>query len=221
LITVSVEESGELLAIRVKDSGAGIAPELLPHAFEIFAQGAQGNFGSGLGVGLTIAQHVARLHGGDLRLDSAGHGLGTEATLTLPLRQDPDPVATDLASISGRRVLIIEDDADARESLRMLVETQGNEVMTAADAAQGLQVATAFVPELVICDIGLPDTDGFQLVRRLREALAAHGTRYLALTGYGRTEVLDQALGAGFDSFLVKPLRPAAAGQAHADTTIA
>jgi PAS domain S-box-containing protein len=218
-ITVSVTVAADVLAIRVKDTGAGIAPELLPHAFEIFAQGAQTNFGTGLGVGLTIAQHVARLHGGELQLDSAGQGLGTEATLTLPLPHASDAAATNLGAITGRRVLIIEDNADARESLRMLVETQGNEVVTAADAAQALAIAARFVPEVVICDIGLPDSDGFKLVRRLRETLAAHDTRYVALTGYGRTEDLDQALNSGFDSFLVKPLRPAAAGTALADAS--
>ena len=210
-IVVSVQGSADSVAIVVRDVGAGIAPELLPHVCEIFVQGAQNSLGSGLGVGLTIAKHVARLHGGELQLDSAGQGLGTEATLTLPLKAQVPELVTDLSSISGRRVLIIEDNDDARESLRILLEMQGNEVVTAADAAQGLQAAAAFTPELVICDIGLPDVDGFELVRSLRETLAGQPTRYIAVTGYGRAEDLHRAMDSGFDSFLVKPLRAPAA----------
>ena len=206
-ITVSVQGSADSVAIVVKDVGAGITPELLPHVCEIFVQGSQNSLGSGLGVGLTIANHVARLHGGELRLDSAGQGLGTEATLTLPLKAYVPELVADLSSISGRRVLIIEDNDDTRESLRILLEMQGNEVVTAADAAQGLQAAAAFTPELVICDIGLPDVDGFALVRSLRQTLAGQPTRYIAVTGYGRAEDLDRAMDSGFDSFLVKPLR--------------
>jgi PAS domain S-box-containing protein len=211
VIGVSIVVSSDTVSIAVKDRGAGISPEFLPQACDAFAQGPNSSLGSGLGVGLTIAKHVARLHGGELHLESAGLGLGTEARLTLPLQARAQDAVDDLSSISGQRILIIEDNDDVRESLRMLVELRGNEVVTASDAAQGLEAATSFVPDLVICDIGLPDVDGLELIRNLRLALSGHATRFVAWSGYGRVEDLDRALDAGFDSFVVKPLRPSRA----------
>ena len=210
-IEVATIVTSDAISISIKDPGSGMAPDFLPHACELFVQGSQSDFGSGLGVGLTIAQHVARLHGGELRLASAGIGLGTEATLTIPRHAQPSEdleTVADLSSISGCRILIIEDNADVRESLRALVELQGNEVVTAGDGAQALEIAGSFCPDLVICDIGLPDGDGFGLVRTLRETLAGLPTRYLAVTGYGRPEDFERARQAGFDSFVVKPGRP-------------
>ena len=214
-ILVSSQVHGETVSISVRDPGRGIAPEFLPRVFELFVQGLQSpaHADSGLGVGLTIAKRVAELHGGSVEIDSNGLGLGTLAILRLPLRAGTHPSQTDtpdLGAVAGRKVLIIEDNADARESLRVLVELGGNEVRTAADAAEGLQIAEAFAPDLVVCDIGLPDVDGYELVQALRDKLAGHDTRFVALTGYGRAEDRDRALDSGFDSFLVKPLRPEA-----------
>ena len=214
-ILVSSQVHGETVSISVRDPGRGIAPEFLPRVFELFVQGLQSpaHADSGLGVGLTIAKRVAELHGGSLEIGSNGLGLGTLATLRLPLRAGSHPSQTDtpdLGAVAGRKVLIIEDNADARESLRVLVELGGNEVRTAANASEGLQIAESFAPDLVVCDIGLPDVDGYELVQALRDKLAGHDTRYVALTGYGRAEDRDRALDSGFDSFLVKPLRPEA-----------
>ena len=217
-IGVAVRESDERgdksVEFVVKDSGCGIAPTLLPRVYELFAQGEQSlaRPGAGLGVGLTIARSVAELHGGSVEVDSAGHGLGTTAFLRIPLRAAADEASIgewDLAKVAGRRVLIIEDNADARESLRLRVELGNNEVRTAADAAEGLRIAETFDPHLVVCDIGLPDVDGYELVRRLKDTLAGRPTRFVALTGYGRVEDRDRALDSGFDAFLVKPLQPA------------
>ncbi|MEO7152143.1 MAG: ATP-binding protein, partial [Burkholderiaceae bacterium] len=211
-ILVSTQVHGDTLSISVRDPGRGIAPEFLPRVFELFVQDAQSpaHSDSGLGVGLTIAKRVAELHGGNVEITSSGLGLGTLATLTLPLRAGVHPSqfdAPDLGAVVGRKVLIIEDNADARESLRVLVELGGNEVRTAADAGEGLLIAESFAPDLVVCDIGLPDVDGYELVQALRDKLAGHDTRFVALTGYGRAEDRDRALDSGFDSFLVKPLR--------------
>ena len=219
-ILVSSQHQHDAVAITVRDAGRGISPEFLPSVFDLFVQGDQSiaRDDGGLGVGLTIAKRVAELHGGSLEIMSAGLGLGTTATLRLPLRSATDESPSgfgDLAGVKGRRVLIIEDNADARDSLRVLVEMNGNDVKTAANAAEGLRLAASFVPELVVCDIGLPDVDGFELVQRLRAQLEGHptldgtATRFVALSGYGRAEDRDRALDSGFDSFLVKPLRPA------------
>ncbi len=213
-IGVVVRGSDEGVEFVVRDSGCGIAPTFLPRVFELFAQGEQSSARpeGGLGVGLTIAKSVAELHGGSVVVDSAGHGLGTTAILRIPLRpvaDEPSIGEWDLANVAGRRVLIIEDNADARESLRLRVELGNNEVRTAADAAEGLRIAQTFEPHLVVCDIGLPDVDGYELVRRLKDTLAGHPTRFVALTGYGRVEDRDRALDSGFDAFLVKPLQPA------------
>lgn len=213
-IGVVVRGNDEHVEFVVRDSGSGIAPTFLPRVFELFAQGEQSSARSegGLGVGLTIAKSMAELHGGSVEVDSAGHGLGTTAILRIPLRpaaNEPSIGEWDLANVAGRRVLIIEDNADARESLRLRVELGNNEVRTAADAAEGLRIAQTFEPHLVVCDIGLPDVDGYELVRRLKDTLAGHPTRFVALTGYGRVEDRDRALDSGFDAFLVKPLQPA------------
>ena len=205
--------SDVMFEIVVHDSGRGIASDFMPHAFDLFAQGSADSATEGsLGVGLTIAKRIAELHGGDVRVESAGLGAGTTAVLRLPRsgaqeRPPIDDLDLDLATIAGRRVLIIEDNIDALESLRMLVEINGNEVMTAANAEEGRRLALQFDPQLIVCDIGLPDGDGCDLVHELREALPGRDVRYVALTGFGRVEERDRALDSGFDSFLVKPLR--------------
>jgi len=205
--------SDDMFEIVVHDSGRGIASDFMPHAFDLFAQGSADSATEGsLGVGLTIAKRIAELHGGDVRVESAGLGAGTTAVLRLPRsgaqeRPPIDDLDLDLATIAGRRVLIIEDNIDALESLRMLVEINGNEVMTAANAEEGRRLALQFDPQLIVCDIGLPDGDGCDLVHELREALPGRDVRYVALTGFGRVEERDRALDSGFDSFLVKPLR--------------
>lgn len=216
LVVLRRSGDGQAAEIVVRDGGRGIAPEFLPRVFELFSQAEPGTARgeNGLGAGLTIAKRIAEMHGGDLGVDSAGHGLGTTAVLRLPLHAPAGEDAADeldLTAVAGRRVLIVEDNADARESLKLLIEMGGNEVRTAADAAEGLRVAAQFDPQLVVCDIGLPDMEGYELVGKLRETLAGRAASFVALTGFGRVEDRDRALDSGFDTFLVKPLRPASA----------
>ena len=210
-IGLSVRRRSDRVEFVVRDTGTGIAPNFLPKVFELFEQAEQSAARpeGGLGVGLTIAKGVAELHGGSVEIDSAGHGLGTTAILRIPLSDAPAASEPDLLNIEGQRVLIIEDNTDARESLRLRFELGHNEVRTAADAAEGLRIAEVFEPHLVVCDIGLPDIDGYELVRQLKDKLTGQQTRFVALTGYGRVEDRDRALDSGFDTFLVKPLQPA------------
>jgi CheY-like chemotaxis protein/anti-sigma regulatory factor (Ser/Thr protein kinase) len=214
-IDVSVAASDDdVLAIAIQDRGAGIAPDVLPTIFDLFVQGRPSSGGekSGLGVGLTIAKKLAQLHGGDVSLESAGLGLGTLATLRIHREAMDEGSAgaidgSELRSVTGSRVLIIEDNDDARESLRMLVELGDNEVRTAANATQALRIAETFEPHLVVCDLGLPDRDGYEVVEALRAHFAGRDIRYVALTGFGGAEDRDRAMDSGFDSFIVKPLQ--------------
>jgi PAS domain S-box-containing protein len=214
-----VERQGGDLAIRVIDPGEGIAPAFLPEVFELFTQHDQSLARSrgGLGVGLHIAREIARLHGGELTVHSEGPGRGTECRLSLPARPVAQPgegVANSdgrSAATEGRRVLVIEDNADAAETLRLLLELWGHTVQWAADGPSALARVAQWPPHIVLCDIGLPGQTGYELVQPLKRALAAAGAAdatVVALTGYGEARDRARALEAGFDGLLVKPLSP-------------
>jgi PAS domain S-box-containing protein len=214
VVAISVRRAARTVHISVKDFGQGIAPEFLPHAFELFAQYDQTLARSlgGLGVGLTLARRIAQLHGGDVEGFSEGKDKGSEFILWLPLL-DAESSVDARHSEPGRlvetcRVLIVEDNADALESLRLQMELWGNEVSTARNAEEALEIAARSVPQIVLCDIGLPGMDGYRLVRELRKELAGAPVVFAAVTGYASEEDQSRALAAGFDSFLVKPLQP-------------
>ena len=213
-IAISVRRAAKTVQISVKDRGEGIDPMFLPHAFELFAQQDQtlARTLGGLGVGLTLARRIAQLHGGDVEGFSEGPGRGSEFVFWLPLIE-PDAAADGLESGVPRlsesyRVLIVEDNADTLESLRLQMELWGTEVSTARSAEEALDVAAQFRPQIVLCDIGLPGMDGFRLVAPLREKLKGMPVVFAAVTGYASAEDQQRALAAGFDSFFVKPLNP-------------
>jgi PAS domain S-box-containing protein len=211
-ISIAVRRAAKTVQIAVKDHGQGIAPEFLPHAFELFAQQDQtpARTLGGLGVGLTLARRIAQLHGGDVEGFSEGAGRGSEFVLWLPL-VEPQPARPAVPGIprlsESYRVLIVEDHADSRESLRLQMELWGTEVSTAQTAEEALRIAVEVRPQIVLCDIGLPGMDGFRLVRQLREKLASTPVVFAAVTGYAGAEDQQRALAAGFDSFFVKPLK--------------
>ena len=217
VVCIGVRKVARTVQISVKDAGEGIDPEFLPHAFELFAQGDRslGRTNSGLGVGLTLARRIAQLHGGDVEGFSEGKGSGSEFILWLPLLDDvpvaqaepSKPMAPPRLSES-LRVLVVEDDADSLESMRLQLELWGNDVRTARDAATALQVAAGHRPQLVLCDIALPGMNGLQLVRELRKQLDDERVVFAAVTGYSSGDEKERAVAAGFDSFLVKPLEP-------------
>ena len=217
VVTITVCRTAKTVHLSVKDVGQGISPEFLPHAFELFAQQDQSLARSlgGLGVGLTLARRIAQLHGGDVEAFSEGIGKGSEFILWLPLLDEvpAEPPALAPRLSEGCRVLIVEDNADDLESLRLQMELWGNEVSTAGSAEEALLVAVASRPQIVLCDIGLPGMDGYRLVGALRKALAGIPVVFAAVTGYASGDDQERALSAGFDSFLVKPLQPESLGR--------
>ncbi len=201
-------------AVTVRDTGVGIDPEELPYIFETFAQGRQSLDRSqgGLGLGLSVARELLELHGGSLQAASAGLGQGTEFTLRLPREEAPPAPAESAASGPGGKeplkVLVVEDNEDTAESLRMFLELSGYGVTLAYTGPDGVATARAVRPDVVLCDIGLPGMDGFEVAATLRQAPETATARLIAVTGYGKDEDRRRAFEAGFDVHLVKPVDP-------------
>jgi PAS domain S-box-containing protein len=213
--TVELRAGGDRAEIVVEDTGIGIEPEMLGNLFETFSQADRSLARSrgGLGLGLALVKGLMDLHGGEVEAASEGLGRGSRFTLRLPLaaaQEAPEHEAAPPAGANGsRRVLIIEDNADAAESLQMLLELSGFEVTTAADGASGLETARRFHPDVVLCDIGLPGgLDGYGVARELRADSAFQAVRLIALTGYGQAEDQRRAYAEGFDLHLTKPVDP-------------
>jgi signal transduction histidine kinase len=211
-IWVTAERIDEEIVLRVRDTGVGLAPELLPRVFELFVQGDAGldRTRGGLGIGLTLVRALVELHGGRVAATSAGAGLGSEFVVYLPALPPPMTAAeprTEPASPGGRRlrILVVEDNQDAAESLTTLLELWGHEVRVAYDGLAALRLAEAETPDVILSDIGLPGMDGYELARQLRARPAFGRVVLIALSGYGRDEDRRQAAEAGFDHHLVKP----------------
>jgi signal transduction histidine kinase/ActR/RegA family two-component response regulator len=212
-IAVAVRETNGQAEIRVEDAGRGISPELLPRVFELFVQGPQTSDrqAGGLGLGLTIVRMLVQMHGGSVEARSDGPDRGASFTVRLPLsaateQADTQPAARPPMAGTGGRVLVVDDNADAAETLARLLALVGWEARTAADGAQALHAVEAFAPDVAFLDIGLPGMDGYELARRLRGHANARSTLIVALTGYGRDPDRARALAAGFDEHLVKPV---------------
>jgi len=228
-----VREEGGQAVLRVSDDGVGISPELLPRVFELFTQGERtlDRSEGGMGIGLTLVRRLALLQGGSAEARSAGAGQGSEFIVRFPLMREESVASADVIPgaasaamardpIPRRRVLIIEDNDDARESLHAVLAAEGHEVHEAADGAQGIEMAQRLRPDIVLIDIGLPLVDGYEVARRLRASQASLGVRWrlIALTGYGQREDVRRAEEAGFDTHLVKPVSPSALQSAMSGT---
>jgi signal transduction histidine kinase/CheY-like chemotaxis protein len=207
---LSAARESDQAAIRIRDTGIGISPELLPRIFDLFIQGdaARDRPQGGLGIGLALVKTLVELHGGTIAAASAGLGAGSEFVVRLPLvkelsRAPSPPAATSRAS--RPRLALVEDNPDAREMLAELLELRGYSVCTAADGPAALQLAGPEQPEVLIVDIGLPGMDGYEVARRWRQMPGGKGTLLIALTGYGSQEEKEQAREAGFDAHLIKP----------------
>jgi PAS domain S-box-containing protein len=213
---VAGEGAGAWLHLTVRDTGTGIDAALLPHVFELFTQGGVHRRGTGgLGIGLALARRIVEMHGGDIEVESDGPGLGSAFTVRLPVgagARPPAPAAAAEAgrqTLAGRRVLVVDDNADNAETVTWLVRSLGGQARSAGDGAAALVAATEFQPDVVLLDIGMPGMDGYETCRRLRQQSGGRPLTIVALTGWGQDRDKQRAREAGFDAHLTKPADPA------------
>ena len=209
---------GDQVMVSVKDDGIGIPAQLLPHIFDLFVQAPQALDRSrgGLGLGLTIVKRLVEMHDGVITVRSDPVSRGTTVTVRLPravlATPPPRPASSPTEAVvrERRRVLVVDDNEDAAEMLAESLRLEGFIVEVAHDGPNGIELASAFSPEVVLLDIGLPVMDGYEVARHLRRATALSPVRLVAITGYGQAQERQRALGAGFDAHLVKPVDLAA-----------
>ncbi len=245
-ITVEIESSGEVAVARVKDTGIGIAREFLPRLFERFSQADSAFTRSynGLGIGLSLVRSLLELHGGTVVGDSAGQNKGATFSVTLPLRQSPraytqaEPLHThDVADetrkvpeLHGIRVLIVDDEADSRELLKVALSQSGADVVAAGSVREAMQKFRHKPPHILVSDLGMPGEDGFDLIRQIRaleKSDLAHTLNAdprapvpaIALTAYARDEDRSRCLASGFHKHIAKPIEPASLISAVAELT--
>jgi CheY-like chemotaxis protein/anti-sigma regulatory factor (Ser/Thr protein kinase) len=229
-VHVTLERANSQAEIVVSDTGRGITPEFLPFVFDRFRQedGGTTRTAGGLGLGLAIVKQLVDLHGGSVRAESGGENRGATFTVTLPVRAAqadrrqstpalksvPLPEASYAAAESpdlrGIRVLVVDDDLEARELLEAIMRSAGAEATTAPSAARALEILERNRPDLIICDIAMPDGDGYSLIQKLRSRTDAEGGRIpaVALTAYARNEDRKRSLLAGFQGHIAKPAEP-------------
>jgi signal transduction histidine kinase/ActR/RegA family two-component response regulator len=211
-IRVSVRQEAGEAVLRVRDEGIGLTPELAARVFDLFVQGDRelDRALGGLGIGLTLVRRLAEMHGGTATVTSEGPGRGAEFIVRLPAIPAPaelQPHAAPRAKAGGRRIVVVEDNADARESLQMLLELQGHQVEVAEDGVAGLELGLRARPEVMLVDVGLPRMDGYEVARRLRADTGwTRRPVLVAITGYGQPEDRSRALEAGFDLHVPKPV---------------
>jgi signal transduction histidine kinase/ActR/RegA family two-component response regulator len=225
-VEVRVARVNSQVEIVVVDNGQGIKPEFLPYVFERFRQEDSGTNRQkgGLGLGLAIVRHIVELHGGTVRAASEGPGKGATFTVTLPIKvslaspaETRDTVAArkpaveDTPSLTGVRALFVDDEADAREVIAMMLTESGAEVRTVVSATEALASCDEWRPDVLISDIGLPGEDGYMLIKKLRARESERGGHIpaIALTAYGRREDRLRALSVGYEQHLSKPIEPA------------
>ena len=225
-VDVVLATSGAEVEVRVSDTGIGISQDFLAYVFEPFRQadGSSGRKSGGLGLGLAIVRHVAELHGGRVEARSAGEDQGSTFVLTLPVATGreaieeltPSPPSAETAaprtavSLAGSSVLVVEDEADTREALALILAQAGATVTSTSTAAQALDAVAAARPDILLCDIGLPTEDGYVLIRKLRALTAEQGgaTPAVALSAFAQATDRARALAAGFDTHVAKPIDP-------------
>jgi two-component system CheB/CheR fusion protein len=223
MLAVEVDARAGEAIVQVRDTGVGISGDVLPRLFEAFTQAntTLDRTKGGLGLGLMIVKGVVESHGGRVEAHSAGLGAGAEVTIRLPILTTVTRGATSEAPAfptAPRRVLVIEDNVDAADSLRDMLELDGHRVVVAHEGAAGIESARNLVPDIVLCDLGLPGMDGYAVARAFKADEALRSVYLVALTGYAQPDDLQMAARAGFDEHLPKPANPEriAAVLAHA-----
>jgi two-component system CheB/CheR fusion protein len=215
-VWLSAARDGDEVVLRVRDTGIGIAPELLPRVFDLFVQAERPPDRSqgGVGVGLTLVKKLVELHGGRVEAASAGPGRGSEFVVQLPALADerdgerPRGPGGTAAPLPCRRILVVDDNRDAADGLALLLRLAGQDVRAAYDGPSALAQARDFQPALVFLDLGMPAMDGYEVAWRLRQEPGLGGVRLVALTGWGQAEDRQRSKQAGFDHHLVKPVEP-------------
>ncbi|MCC2669704.1 MAG: luxQ 12 [Armatimonadetes bacterium] len=214
-VTAGLEADGtDELVLRVRDNGVGIDPTLLPRVFDLFTQvdRSHARTHGGLGIGLTLVRRIVELHQGTVTADSGGIGQGTEFTVRLPSCEASAPRGPDEAAPGAParplRVLVIEDNQDAAETLRDLLEMVGHEVEVAYSGPAGVRAAGKFAADVIVCDIGLPGMDGYAVAQELRKSGLLREARLIAVTGFGQPDDRRRTAEAGFDAHLTKPTDP-------------
>ena len=214
-VTLAIEDRQGVL--RVRDTGVGIAKEMMPRLFDMFAQAdvSSERTHHGLGIGLALARNLVRLHNGSIGAASEGLGKGSEFTVRLPLaplqtaaRRDQPESTQPEPPMTGLRILVVDDNADAAESLKMLLSVFGHDVQIAHEGISALEVARSHVPQVVFLDIGLPGIDGYEVARRLRSDAGLAQSKLIALSGYGTDADQQRSRDAGFNRHLIKPVDP-------------
>ena len=228
-VAIDCRRAGDLVEVRVTDSGQGIKPQFLPHVFERFRQADASTtrrFG-GLGLGLAIVKHLTELHGGTVEAYSAGEGRGATFSVRLPLNLTRRPAAepqdaarpvraaaaappeSEPGNLTGIRVLVVDDDADARYLVRRMLSDCDADVVVASSAVEALNVlATGPLPDVVVSDIGMPEMDGYEFIRRVRTQPGVERLPAVALTAFARPEDRHRALTSGYQSHIAKPVEP-------------
>jgi signal transduction histidine kinase/ActR/RegA family two-component response regulator len=212
-VSLSLNKEGEDGVVRVKDTGVGIGPDLLPQVFDLFTQAKRtlDRSQGGLGVGLTVVRKLVEMHGGTTEAHSSGLGQGSEFIVRLPillspLRQATVSSAERAQSTRAWRVLVVDDNVDSADSIASLLESSGHDVKVAYSAEKALEMAAEYQPEIMLLDIGLPEMDGYEVAKRLRQNPQLKDLRLIALTGYGQDSDRQRSRETGFDAHVVKPV---------------
>ena len=204
------EDAGHAV-IEISDNGMGIAPELQPHIFELFVQGERplDRTQGGLGIGLAVCRQLIEMHGGSLSASSAGPGCGSRFSIRLPALVQPSLPGreTSFQLVPAQKILVVDDNQDAADSLAMLLQVEGHETSCVYSGAAGIGAFASFGPDVIMLDIGLPGIDGYEVARQIRALPGGDRVRIIALTGYGQPEDRQRALQSGFDDHMVKPVR--------------
>ncbi len=217
-VWLQAERQGEQVVVWIKDEGVGIAPDLLPQIFELFVQGDKSLERSqgGLGIGLTVVRKLIELHSGQITAHSAGPGRVSEFVVRLPagkgtVKQEAgEPQGQAASALASRRVLVVDDNTDAAESIAMLLRLWGHRVRVAYTGPEALRAAEEYQPDVAFLDIGLPGMDGYEVARRLRQQPTFQRTVLAAVTGYGQEDDRRRSAEAGFNHHLTKPVAPEA-----------